>query len=317
MKQLIKLLIIILINLICISFCLGKTSENKWSKVNDFLYQLQNIDLEKIGKSKFDLVIIDYSIDGSEDGRFSCDEIKKLKNSPGGPKIVLAYMSIGEADDFRWYFCPNWLDKSGKFSKDAPSWLGPGNKDWPGAYKVKYWDPSWQKIIYGTPQSYLDKIIDAGFDGVYLDIVDAYYFWGPEGESGLKRETAELEMVDFVKKISNYARVTKGISNFGVFPQNAEELSKYPDYVAAVTGIGRESTWFFNNKLRPVMETHLILKDLDVFKKAGKLVLCTDYIVSPGKIKIFYEKARQKGYVPYATVRLLDKLTVNKGFAPD
>lgn len=56
-----------------------------------------------------------------------------------------------------------------------PDWLDGKNKNWPGNHKVKYWHPEWQKIILGTPDSYLDKIVSAGFDGVFLDIVDAFW----------------------------------------------------------------------------------------------------------------------------------------------
>ena len=33
------------------------------------------------------------------------------------------------------------------------------------------------KIIFGNDESYLHKIIDSGFDGVYLDIIDAFEFF--------------------------------------------------------------------------------------------------------------------------------------------
>jgi endo-alpha-1,4-polygalactosaminidase (GH114 family) len=39
--------------------------------VDDFLYQLQDIDLNAIGGTAYDLVIIDYSSGGGEDGAFS------------------------------------------------------------------------------------------------------------------------------------------------------------------------------------------------------------------------------------------------------
>jgi len=42
---------------------------------------------------------------------------------------------------------------------------------------VAYWDESWQQIIYGNNSSYLKKILDADFDGVYLDIIDAYEYF--------------------------------------------------------------------------------------------------------------------------------------------
>ncbi len=51
----------------------------------------------------FDLVITDYSLDGSEGARQTRAQVAALKASQGGPKLVLAYMSIGEAEDYRWY----------------------------------------------------------------------------------------------------------------------------------------------------------------------------------------------------------------------
>lgn len=33
------------------------------------------------------------------------------------------------------------------------------------------------EIIYGNNNSYVKKILDAGFDGVYLDIIDAFEYF--------------------------------------------------------------------------------------------------------------------------------------------
>jgi len=73
---------------------------------NDFVYQLQRIDLGAIGETKFELVIMDYSRDGSDAEKFTAEGINALRDNPGGPKTVLSYMSIGEAEDYRWYWQP-------------------------------------------------------------------------------------------------------------------------------------------------------------------------------------------------------------------
>jgi len=39
------------------------------------------------------------------------------------------------------------------------------------------WGIVWKKIIIGNPAGYLDKIINTGFDGVYLDIIDSYEYF--------------------------------------------------------------------------------------------------------------------------------------------
>jgi cysteinyl-tRNA synthetase len=51
------------------------------------------------------------------------------------------------------------------------------NRQWKGNYKGDYWDPDWQAIILGGENAYLDKILAAGFDGVYLDIIDAFEYF--------------------------------------------------------------------------------------------------------------------------------------------
>jgi cysteinyl-tRNA synthetase len=281
---------------------------------NDFVYQLQNINLKDIGETKFDLVIIDYSRDGSDERRFTASQIRALKHSPGGPKRVLAYMSIGEAEDYRWYWKRSWdADRDGRPDAGAPAWLGRSNPDWPGNYKVRYWNPAWQRIVY----DYLDKVLAAGYDGAYLDIVDAYEYWGPGGSSGLDRPTAEREMVRFVKSIAEHARLERDHPGFEVFVQNAEGLSVHSDYVRTVSGIGKEDLFYDGNRRQPSAETSYSVRQLDRFKRAGKPVLVIDYVTRRATIDDFYSKALSRGYVPYATRRDLDVLTIDPGHAPD
>jgi cysteinyl-tRNA synthetase, unknown class len=277
---------------------------------NDFVYQLQRINLEAIGETKFDLVIMDYSRDGSDERKFTSEEIAALKNSSGGPKIALSYMSIGEAENYRWYWQKSWdKNRDGRPDAGAPDWLGRSNPDWPGNYKVRYWDPEWQAIVY----DYVDKVLAAGYDGVYLDVVDAYQYWRPR-EPGV---ATAAEMVDFVKEIAEYARVTQNHPDFQVYVQNAEELSTHPDYVQTVSGIGKEDLFYDGNRRQPAGEVRWSVKQLDRFKEAGKPVLVTDYVTQRDKIDAFYRKANSHGYVPYATHRDLDVLTINRGHPPD
>jgi cysteinyl-tRNA synthetase len=181
---------------------------------NDFVYQLQRIDLQAIGNTRFDLVIMDYSRDGSDAEKFTSGEIAALKDSPGGPETVLSYMTIGEAEDYRWYWQQSWdKNRDGRPDAGAPAWLGRANPDWPGNYKVRYWDPAWQQIVY----DYVDKVLAAGYDGVYLDVVDAYEYWGPGGSGSPDYPDAEDDMVDFVEGIATYGRVTRNHPNFKVF----------------------------------------------------------------------------------------------------
>ncbi len=294
----------------------NSSSFSKQPRIRSFTYQLQNVDPKALRNSNFDLVIIDYSKDGSDEERFTLSEISFMK-SGSHPKLLLAYMSIGEAEDYRWYWRSSWdEDGDGMPDVNAPSWLGPSNPDWEGNYKVHYWDPQWKKIIFGTRESYLDKIIDAGFDGVYLDIIDAYEFWGDEENNEPVRPFARQDMIAFVREISNYAHITRSKPDFLIVPQNGEALGASLEYLDAVDGIGKEDTWYMDNDPNDQSITNEVLTNLDRFSLAGKFVLCTDYVTESHKIDDFYAKAVAKEYVPYSTVRELDTLTVNTGHEP-
>jgi len=118
----------------------------------------------------YDLVVMDLFHDGEA---YTAAEVQGLKTKAGGgSRLVICYLSVGEAEDYRYYWDEDW-------TLLAPGWLEAENPDWEGNYKVRYWDPAWKRIILGGTGSYLQRILDAGFDGVYLDLIDAFeYFEG-------------------------------------------------------------------------------------------------------------------------------------------
>jgi len=117
--------------------------------------------VDALAETSFDALIIDLE---SEDGVLNRDDVAKLKiKANGGRRLVLCYLSIGEAEDYRSYWDASW-------SVRPPEWLLDENPDWPGNYSVQFSHSQWQTIVYAM----LDDILEAGFDGVYLDRVDAY-----------------------------------------------------------------------------------------------------------------------------------------------
>lgn len=136
--------------------------------INAGLYSSKTEFLNEIRDTNYDVLLIDAFYDGE---LFTAEDIAALKNKAnGGARLVIAYLSIGEAEDYRYYWMNQW-------KSSPPLWLAEENPNWPGNYKVRYWDPEWQEIIYGSRISYLGKILDAGFDGVYLDIIDAFEYF--------------------------------------------------------------------------------------------------------------------------------------------
>jgi cysteinyl-tRNA synthetase len=292
--------------------------------VADWGYQLQGrrgaaLSLAALGASAYDLLVVDYSADGSAAGEFSAAQVAALRNSPGGEKLVLAYLSLGEAEDYRFYWDPAWVDRRGRPGPRAPAWLARVNAQWDGNYKVRYWDPAWQRLVFGAAdgpaKSYLDRILDQGFDGVYLDLIDAFEYFGPGGPQP-ERPAAAAEMVDLVAALAQYARGTRGRPGFLVVPQNGAAILRAVSepaaqrYLEAVDAIGAEDTFFFgprpeNNRYRPQVET---IADLGRFQAAGKPVFAVDYLTQRAKIDRFTRAAEARGYLPFATVRALDRL---------
>ena len=94
-------------------------------------------------------------------------------------KITGQLMATGDVENSHLpVYCPARLPywDSG-WEITPPAWLAEENPYWPSNYKVRYWQQGWQDIIFGNDSSYLKKILDAGFDGVYLDIIDAFEYF--------------------------------------------------------------------------------------------------------------------------------------------
>ncbi len=131
----------------------------------DNLFTSKQDFINAVIETNYDYVIIDLFYSGEE---FTTTEIEALRQKAnGGRRLLICYLSIGEAEDYRYYWQSNW-------QVGNPSFIERENPNWQGNYVVKYWEPEWQNIIFGNDNSYLKKILDAGFDGVYLDIIDAF-----------------------------------------------------------------------------------------------------------------------------------------------
>lgn len=154
----------------------SNTTVTTFAGVKNFLYLInpenfatKTAYINAVTATNYDLLIMDlFFNDGTE---FTQAEITQLKNKAnGGKRLVISYMSIGEAENYRYYWKSSWAIKK-------PSWMDGENPNWPGNYKVRYWEQSWKDIIYGNDNSYLKKVLNAGFDGVYLDIIDAFEYY--------------------------------------------------------------------------------------------------------------------------------------------
>lgn len=267
--------------------------QNPFLQAKSWAYQLNNLGPEqqaRIAASPYDLVVVDYARSQATDANeqpLSREEVERMKVKPGGGRrVVIAYLSIGESEDNRYYWQPGW-------AKVRPAWMGAESKEWKGNYLVKYWDPTWQKIIFGNPESYVDRIIAAGFDGFYLDRADAYYRYG-------NTKQAQDTMTDFVVKLIAYIRSKQ--PNSGIMMQNAEELLDRPQYLSAIDAIAKEDLiWGITHReeLNKKDDIDYSTKQLKDAQKAGKAIFVVEYLKNPRNIEDAKRRMSELGFVLY------------------
>jgi len=163
--------------------------------------------IDELAASEWDAFYIDAHAGGHA---LTKEEVDRLKWKPqGGRRQVLAYLSIGTLEQGRWYVDPVMINpnpraflqgivENGKFVPARERFWDVGIPNWIlwSAYSGQYanestpiwWHPEWRDIIVRGGSSYknpnynshslfedgrssTDKIVDMGFDGVYLDNV--------------------------------------------------------------------------------------------------------------------------------------------------
>jgi cysteinyl-tRNA synthetase len=271
-------------------------------------YQLQNLDPDTLAASPYDMLVIDYSRDGKAARALTPEQVDKIRVKPDGERrIVLAYLSIGEAETYRYYWKWYWGWFFGVF---APRWLAGENPEWRGNYGVRYWHEGWQKIIFGGEDGYLERIVKAGFDGVYLDRVDEYVDMVKE------KRNARALMIAFVKALAARARALK--PEFLIVPQNAEALLADPSYRAVIDGLGKEDLLFGEDVSQQPNDPKSIASNvvrLKLLMADRKPVFVVEYLDAPQEIERARRRLERYGFIPYFTDRALDAMRI--GDLPD
>lgn len=313
-------------------------------------YQLQGYDMGRLRASTADILVVDDSI-GTDQGAEPSRQLAALQKKPDGSRrIILAYLSIGEAEEYRYYWKPEWIETATKPepaepvaddqaapadkskakaadvkpsaaaspkaaataqtkpdrwpSKKAPPWLADENDAWSGNFAVRYEDPGWQAIFLDGPQSYLARIVAAGFDGVYLDRVDAFY-----DHSGNLSDPASA-MVDFVARLTMTARSLN--PDFLIVPQNGEELLLRPGYVDLIDAIAKEDLLYGSPQEGRPNSTGQIINSvgwLSIARRKGHPVLVVEYLDDAVEIANARLELARLGYIATFAPRLLDALS--------
>lgn len=249
--------------------------------------RLHDVDPAEVAGLDVDLAVVDSASDGATAAVFRATDVRLMQSRPRGGqlgdhaanprqdhKFVLAYLGIGEAESFRDYWRPEWGDAAGR-----PSWLGEANPDWDDTYMVRYWEPGWQNLLFGQPGAMLDRILAAGFDGVYLDIVDAFEAYETT------RPTARADMIALVTALAAHARRSR--PDFLVVVQNAEALLVSDTYRAVLSAIAKEDLYYglrADEQPNAAPVTAKSLEYLALARRDGIGVLVAEYLGDAGKM---------------------------------
>ncbi len=254
-----------------------------------------------------------------------------LRTAPdGSERLILAYIDIGEAEDYRDYWQDDWVAPT-ETTGGSPDFLITIDPDgWSGNYPVAYWRPEWQGLWTGD-DGIIKKLAKMGFDGIYLDWVEAY-----DDES--VREFADNdgvddpdeEMIAFIEKLRAAGQsVTR---DFLVVPQNAPYLIDYDiennttRYADTIDALAVEDTWYYGEgdeewddpnagdltgderQQGDFSTENRLLKYAD-YQDRGLPVFSIDYCISSVTAGIAYTEARAAGLRPLVTRVSLSRVT--------
>ena len=309
--------------------------------VTYWAYQITDISeqgaVDALVASHYDMLVLEPTrTDWSSDDRYFDTKgmVNRIKNSMASDgvhrKLVVAYLDIGEAEDWRWYWTwsTEWNCRP-PTPADWPDYIVACDPDgWSGNYPVAYWDPGWQDIIiYGNHQgshpdrdylSVIDEVIKDGFDGIYLDWVEG--FENADVVAAAKADGVDpaSEMITFIQEMRTYAAARR--PHFIIIQQNAASLCDgNPELFNRIDAIAQEAIWYDGDAdvvwgdpggYDYVNDTALVdyyLGFLDRYLAAGLPVFDCEYAL--GYAAPAYAKSKGKGYVPYVTQRSLSRLT--------
>jgi cysteinyl-tRNA synthetase len=300
-------------------------------QVKLWAYQLQYLDddgaVDALVESHYDMFVLEPTRSDRDTADFDTKGmVQRLHNSSGKNlerRLVIAYIDIGEAEDWRWYWKKDWVAPKGKKRGDPDFLIAEDPDGWSGNYPVAYWDKRWRNIMIYDKNSALNQVIDDGFDGIYMDWVEACYDETVEEAAEDDGVDPAKEMVRFIKRIRKHAR--KRDPDFLLIQQNACELWEDRRRIfRLVDGFAQEHVYFRGEadtdwedeesgdirvpKRGEGYSTEFYEWHLKRWLRKMPVFNC-EYARKPRNVQSAYSRALKKGYVPYVSLTPLSRLT--------
>lgn len=295
-----------------------------------WMYQIQGLDendaTEVLADTDYPLLVLEPGHNFSDFPYETEEMVDALRERPdGGKRLLLAYVDIGQAEDYRDYWEDDWRAPDHVDGPNPDFILAPDPNGWDGNFVVAYWDDAWKEMWVGDG-GIVQYLAEAGFDGVYLDWVEAWddeRAW--EAAEADDVEVAE-EMMTFIEEIGDAGdAVTEG---FLVVPQNSPFLiDEDPDwYAGIIDALACEDTWFYGegdadwddpdagdlhggNRHDGKWSTESRLEQYGEYKDRDIPVFTVDYCIDEGNADQVYEDSAGEDLRPLVTRVSLGRLT--------
>lgn len=290
----------------------------KWDRVRSWAIQLQGLEregaIDALDREPVDMVVLEATrtVKGQE-GFPTRELVKRLS----AKKVCLAYVNVGQAEDYRTYWTGAWRGPG------EPSFvLGADPDGWAGNYPVACWDPRWRRELWGGAGALVDLAIEDGFDGVLCDWVLGYEDATVASAARRAGVDPARAMAELLRDLRVYARARR--PGFLVIAQNGIGLpERVPECFAWIDGYTQESLSFMG-KAGAAWEdaeagdlaipaegdwsTAALSERIAGLRARGARVFTLDYAREPGNVALALRRSRALGCVPAVSLSPLDRL---------
>jgi len=318
----------------------SSTANNRVERLNNittWMYQIQELNLdgalEALAATNYLMLVIEpgNNFALASDVYDTANIIETLRTTPDGTeRLILAYIDIGEAEDFRDYWQDDWIAPT-ETTGGTPDFLITIDPDgWSGNYPVAYWRTEWQALWLGD-SGIIKELAEMGFDGIYLDWVEGY-----DDESVIEFaksdgiDNPDEAMVEFIERLRAAGQAVT--EDFLVVAQNAPYLIDYDienntdRYENAIDAVSMEDTWYYGEgdadwddpnagdlsgderQQGDFSTENRLLKYAD-YQNRGLTVFTVDYCIADETAQIAYTESKNAGFKPLVTRVSLSQVT--------
>lgn len=219
---------------------------------------------------------------------FDSDHHPDITSLKAQGKIMLGYISLGEAETYRSYY--NKIKSKNLLLQESDLWKG--------HYYIDVRKQAWTKMML---DELIPPILEQGFDGIIIDTTDSAI--EPEMQHPKKFAGMKQGAVNLIKAIRKRYPNIKIMINRGleILPQIAGDI----DYLMAESTM---TDWVPNPKKPVLVDDKTYQYYMDLIRKSQEIspklkVYSMDYwdMSDVEGVKYIYAKQRENGFVPYVS----------------